>query len=458
MTNLKRAWHNEPHLYHVDAKDGDIVTISFMARKHHPRWSDLHKFYHLNFHLLFCVLIITFFVSYKLVSYVSQIKIVEKNSCIDIIFLTLFFILLFVPMSRLYQGFWLPDENRTAAPYKPLFSEHRFNQHYGTHVESWFNDRFLGRRQLMRLNNGFLKLNRVITNQAGFFDTKTNWIFDAGQVKQPVFRNYNQALLNSLEKFHSYLLKNNIMLYLLIVPSKTDIYAEFVPGHQKIPSIQNEVQIRYLEKKASFPVIFPIVELRQAAQKDYVYFKTEHHWTEWGAFIGYQALMQHIRKDFPDIHVVGENEYDIFYNNRVRGDWERAFTSGHTFFLMNIPYDTDKLLDSAYKYYTHKNEIIPDIVDIPHRKIKLYKHPKKGGSYKAFLSGTSMNENLLQFIPYSFQQLDYYRLNNVKEIQYQDCFKIKHYYENDILKIQPDIFILTITSENLPELLKLMKD
>ena len=459
LSSTQKTWHDAPYNYSFPAQDGDVITLSFQARKHHPRFSDFTLIYHVNIHLLFCVFILSFFTFYKLVQYIARFKIIERNSRIDIIFLCFFFLFLLTPMMYIHDDEWLVTENRRAHPYIPLFVNRQFNPNYGTQVENWFNDHFFGRTHLVRLNAFIQKLNRVISNKAALFDTQTNWLFNDSQINQHIFPDYNPALLESLEQFHSFLSENGITFYLFIVPSKTDLYADFVPGYKKIPKIQNEDQIRFLEKNASFPVVFPIGALRQAAQKEYVYFKTEHHWTEWGAFIGYQTLMEQIRKDFPNIPAIDETNYTVFYDKRVRGDWERQFTLGQTFQMMNLPYDPEKLLDVEYKYYTPIHEITPTVTDIPYYKIKSFRNPDPNASaIKVFLAGTSMNENLLQFLPYSFRQLTYYRLNNVQNVSYQDGFKIVSKYKNDILKTDPDIFILSINSENIPELLNLMRD
>lgn len=454
-----KTWHDAPYNYSFKAKNGDIISVSFKTRRHHLRLSDFLDIYQLNFHLLFCIFIISFLISYKLVQYISRFKITEKTSVADIIFICIFFILLVFPMTYIHKDAWLSDENRGANQYIPLFANHHFNLQYGPQLESWFNDHFNGRRQLMRLNTRIQKMNRVISNKLAIFDTHTNWIFNKSQTNQIVFPDYNQPLLDSLENFHQFLSKNGISFYLFIVPSKTDVYAKYVPGYKKIPPIQNEEQINFLQKNASFPVIFPLDELIKGADKDFVFFKTEHHWTEWGAYIGYKSLVEEIQKDFNIVSLTSENDYTIFYDNRVRGDWDRQFGKGQTFQIMNLPYSAKKLLDTTYKYYTPKKEIYPQITDIPHYKTKIFNNTEKNiAPLKVFLAGTSMNENLLQFLPYSFREVLYYRLNNVQNISYQDGFKIKAHYENDILKHKPDIFILSINSENIPELLNLMKD
>ena len=73
------------------------------------------------------------------------------------------------------------------------------------------------------------------------------------------------------------------------------------------------------------------------------------------------------------------------------------------------------------------------------------------GIHKIMLIGTSQNENLLHFLPYSAAQLKYIRLNlgGVKEVEQ---FKILKLYKKDILAFKPDILVLSITTDNLPQL------
>ena len=69
-----------------------------------------------------------------------------------------------------------------------------------------------------------------------------------------------------------------------------------------------------------------------------------------------------------------------------------------------------------------------------------------------------MNESLLQFLPESFKEVKYYRLNNVKNVSSKDDFKLLSRYQTDILAFEPDILIAVFTEENLLKLNMLNKD
>ena len=69
-----------------------------------------------------------------------------------------------------------------------------------------------------------------------------------------------------------------------------------------------------------------------------------------------------------------------------------------------------------------------------------------------------MNESLLQFLPESFKEVKYYRLNDVKGVSSRDNLKLFKRYKNDILVFKPDILIAVFTEENLLKLDILNKD
>ena len=94
----------------------------------------------------------------------------------------------------------------------------------------------------------------------------------------------------------------------------------------------------------------------------------------------------------------------------------------------------------------------------PYYRTKDFTNASAGNNYKVFLTGTSMNESLLQFLPESFGKIKYYRLNDVKKVKSADNLKLFKRYRNDILEFKPDILIAVFSEENLLELDKLDKD
>ncbi len=152
--------------------------------------------------------------------------------------------------------------------------------------------------------------------------------------------------------------------------------------------------------------------------------------------------MKEVKKDFPDIPVVSLNDYEKSWNKRIRDEWERNYHWGNLKRFFNI--EEDSLNSVNYAYYDHKdaNKLIPHIGKFT----KDATYPV--GRYRVMLMGTSMNENLLQFLPYSGAKTRYIRFNR-GQVKKPDEFNVMKLYRKDILSFKPDILVLCITSMDL---------
>ncbi|MBQ9271286.1 MAG: hypothetical protein IJ218_03375 [Alphaproteobacteria bacterium] len=462
LKGRKSFWHDKSLQYAFEAKDGQVVELKFQARKHHLRWSD-SQYYAINWLLFLSVSILSFLLSYKLVQYVSKFKLSEHNSRIDIVFVVVFFALLFVPMSHISSADKSMQENRMLAQYPHMF-EKTLNLNYGKQFEQWYNDRFLGRESAIDIYSTITrKINNIYENGRALWIKSNNWMFHKGELQQKELSNEEiLEIANQVNKLNEFCLENNIKMYMLIVPSKESIYCEFLPkDYQKI-MVNNKINdyVNNLIRHFKVPTVYPYEELRQASQKDFVFFKQTHHWSDWGAYNGYLALMELIKKDYPLIHISKLDEYKKTTSKLIREDWDRRYSIGQTTGILRINKDHayKKILKDEYKYYNHKNEIKPIITDSNLKREKYFKNPQQADALRVFLTGTSMNEDFLQFLPYSFSELKYYRLNNVKKVRKEKVFNLLKRYKKDILDYKPDILILCITVGNLSQLVNLTKD
>ena len=340
----------------------------------------------------------------------------------------------------------------------PLFSDQGLNNRFGQDFEAWFNDRFNYREAVISFYSGLeMLLNSRINNKVAFFNKKTHWLFNNEQLKiRKLSRQTEDRVLRELSAAGRFFRRQGIKTYMLMVPGKIDIYAKAAEPYYKVRGIQNEGTIKRMMSELPFPVVYPLAELQEGAKENFVFFKTEHHWTEWGAYLGYRKLMQTIAKDFPAAGAVGEDAYDIFYKRRVRGDWDREdFTLGQTFVQMNVKYPEDKLLDVEYKYYNPKKVLAEDVNDTEMTK---HYHNPDGNGLRVMLIGTSMSENLLQFLPQNFSELKYFRTNNSPIVPVAEEKKIMKRYKREILEYKPDILVFCFTISNIPGFVKFNED
>lgn len=440
-------WRDNQFSYKFEVKDKEIVDISFRARRHHFKISDFTQIYQTNLWMLSTIIVFSFILSYKLVYFAVEFQLVEKKNLGEVLFLYFFFILSFIPMSRINPEDISIRENRRLAKKPDYFTKTGINSDYGFEAESWFNDRFMGRALAIKLEMEIKYwLNRIYKNRKAVLLTNGNWMFNNMRLSVPdadISANMEYQLIN----LRNFCKKNSIKLYILFVPYKGSVYHEILESRY-VYNIDDDHQFKEhvdrLRKNTGIPIIYPYEQLRNAREKDYVFFKQSHHWTDWGAYNGYQALMNTIKEDFPDIKIVSLDDYKKFTSRYIRDDWDRIFNVGFTTRLLGFDpeYARNRLLNTTYNYYDHNEG---NILKNQTENQKLFSQ-NTGGGYKILLTGNSQNENLLQFLPYSARSLKYIRLN-IGKLPTSEQYKFLKYYKKDVLDFKPDILVYCVSSE-----------
>ncbi len=395
--------------------------------------------------------VLTFLLFFKLTNYLADFKTIKKESRIDIIFLTAFFILLFIPLSHIDKAQYSLNENRALKNFEPLINENgAINYEFGKSYNEWFNDRFNLRQLVLNLHT-YIKIYLTGKAQKGIID-KCGFLYRDFEVNHLLIKKAEEKDYEALIKFDEYCKQHNIELYLLIVP---DIEYVYKPQLKLLINDDKEKIINENLKKLStqydINIINPINALKDGTKNGYMYFMTEHHWTLDGAYIGYKELMKEIKKAHNDIYILKETDFNFSENTLVNADWEETYKWGSTSYYIHLPQNYIKKLHKVkYRYFSHKNSYLlkKEVIDIAFRRTKKYNYPE-GADYRVILLGTSMSENLCMFIPYTFKNVLRLRNNNVKNISVNDEFKIIKYHEKEILDYKPNIIIFCVTYNNL---------
>lgn len=398
-----------------------------------------------EFEIFVILLVLSYLLTYKLVDYLADFKTLQNKSRIEIIFLTLFFVMLFIPLSYITQEEISQTENRTLAKWKPLITDDgKINYNFGKDYDKWYNDRFYARDFLLNLNDfvqktfsiNYYRKNKNVLNR------RNNWICREIKIRENLYtqEELNKAL-NSVKRVKEFCEKNNIKLYILAAASKEDIYHKEVFNIENYDTSKRYLQMKkYLEKNTGVPVILAYPKLRDLSKKEFVYFKTDHHWTDSGAYEGYLLLMNQIKKDFPNIYINKPTDFEYFYSNKVRVS-PNDFYEGRTYKVMNLK---DKsILDTSYKYFKHKDM---DKIQVQTTNCengcweRVYKYNKNYPNI--YFYGDSFTLNLLQMLPFSFNTT-----KNIYIPSHQKNSNLK-FFEDDIVKNKPDILVLCFEQIN----------
>lgn len=395
--------------------------------------------------LLLITLFTLFFLLYfKILAWLMKLKWVQNKSRIDIVFLTVFFILLFLPMLHISDAEKSEQENRMLAKYTPLIDYWGgYNLKYGKNFDAWFSDRFWGRDELIKVYYKIKKINKyTITAKAS--KLKNDWYFNDNELSTlTISEKQKVQYKKNIQYLLQFCKENNIKCYMEIVPAKI-YYAKDGLINNKLKEYNDTLPqfIKYIKETLNFEIIYPLDELKEADKSDYVYFKTDHHWTDWGAYIGYQALLKQLKKDFPDIYETKEGDFDISYSKKVRAEADRKYWQGYTCNLLHQNQDCSLNID--YKYYDGKNKHI--------NAISYGEFHNSDGKYKALLIGNSFTENFKPFLVYSFKDIKRFRCNTAS----YDDLKLSR-WKKEILEFKPDVLIL-LFQEIYTDKLRTIKD
>lgn len=375
----------------------------------------------------------------------------SKYPACNILFVFVLAILIILPVTKISKQIVSASENRELAVYKPLISSEGINYNFGKDFDAWFSDRFFGRQLLMNINNRILYVvNRYYSlgssSYSAFFNKKTKEAFLLPVRFYPVIKQEETNLcIEQIKRFNNFCKQNNINFYLLLAPAKNAIYHDRMYPYNLLPyGYDHDNAINEIAKQTNVTVIHPKQELIDA-RKDYeTYFRTDHHWTDRGAYIGYKNLVTEIKKDFPNknIPITPVSDFELKSYTYVKAGGSSYYPGQLIYGMLNIPSKYyNKILTFDYEYFYHKDLANLSISSENFNRNRVYKYKNAPNNLKVMAVGTSMTENLMEIFPYSFETTVFQRLvSSADLIQYKD----------KILKEKPDILILCFVDDNLP--------
>lgn len=174
------------------------------------------------------------------------------------------------------------NENRYLAKFPKLSFETYKNEKFMEGFDTWISDRFFGREQWIELKN---KSDRVIGK------TEINGVFIENNMMMEIWEGFDEAVykknLNAINSFA----ENNpdIPKYFMLVPNAQEIYKSYVPNFASIGNQKKFIDGFYSDLNGFNGTIDVYSALQQKSQDSYIYYRTDHHWTSYGAFLAYQA-------------------------------------------------------------------------------------------------------------------------------------------------------------------------
>jgi len=234
----------------------------------------------------------------------------------------------------------IPDivtsEKRTLAP-RPVFEIRNIGK-FINKFNLFYNDHFGFRAQFVTANTlihvrlfGILGVQNVIMGKYGwlFFNA-----YGPGDPKEcsgwqeqgyyPYSLNQLIAIQKHLEAENEWFIKRNITFFVMPAPDKRSIYREYLPS-QFNAVVGPSRLTQFFEHMKLHSKLQPI-DIQQAllsAKKLYsldIYFKTDSHWNNIGAFVAYQEVMKRLLIVYPQLRLHRFEDFIQDKNLKRRGD------------------------------------------------------------------------------------------------------------------------------------------
>ncbi|MDO5560847.1 MAG: DHHW family protein [Oscillospiraceae bacterium] len=166
----------------------------------------------------------------------------------------------------------------------PSFSfDSWFSKSFMTNTESYIADHFPGR-------TGWVKTKIKTQLMLGKTELNGIYITDKRLIEHIEEPDYTNADI-SVAAINDFAEKTGVPAYVVIAPTSGGIYADTLG--KNAPQYSQKEIINHIYAQAGQKVsVIDIYDLLYATRDDYIYYRTDHHWTSLGAYYAYNYVIQ----------------------------------------------------------------------------------------------------------------------------------------------------------------------
>lgn len=186
-------------------------------------------------------------------------------------------------------------ENRTLT-HKPRFDiDNLIEGRYTKKYESYKNDQFIYREKFINIKASVDSLLMKKDNN-NVYKGKEGYLFEAFEKPNEEDEKNNIEAINSFMEKHS-----DINTTFMLIPISSTVLKEKLP--KNAPILNEKIYVDEFEKSLDNRInfIYPYDTMR-SHKREYIYYKTDHHWTTLGAYYAYKELCEKLELDKKDLY------------------------------------------------------------------------------------------------------------------------------------------------------------
>ena len=321
-------------------------------------------------------------------------------------------------------------ENRNLSQIPILSLESYIDTSFSSDYEKYINDQFFLRDKWIDLKSRIEYLLGKRENNDIIFG-KDNYLFKK-------FTTFNDEMLkNNLNSIITFTNNYNKEVDFFIIPNSYAIYDELTPRYLPLVdqlSLVNSIN-SYLSLKSNNHInTINVAEELLKNKDDYIYYKTDHHWTSYGAYLAYLTYMDYLGLEIVDINnlekITINNFLGTYYNRSKYFKADSDFITYYNILGLHIEIDgkeqlslmdLDKFKGSdKYSAFLWGNNGLTKVIN------ENISEERKGSSILIFKD--SYANSFIQFLSYNYEIIDIIDLRYFKE-SIRNFMKDKDYNE-----------------------------
>lgn len=321
-------------------------------------------------------------------------------------------------------------ENRKLSQMPILSLKSYIDTSFSSDYEKYINDQFFLRDNWIDLKSRIEYLLGKRENNDIIFG-KENYLFKK-------FTTFNDEMLeNNLNSIITFTNNYNKEVDFFIIPNSYAIYDELTPRYLPLVdqlSLINSIN-SYLSLKSNDHInTINVAEELLKNKDDYIYYKTDHHWTSYGAYLAYLTYMDYLGLEIVDINnlekITINNFLGTYYNRSKYFKADSDFITYYNILGLHIEIDgkeklslmdLDKFKGSdKYSAFLWGNNGLTKVIN------ENISEERKGSSILIFKD--SYANSFIQFLSYNYEIIDIIDLRCFKE-SIRNFMKDKDYNE-----------------------------
>ena len=328
-------------------------------------------------------------------------------------------------------------ENRELAKFPKFSISSLMKNKYNADIETFTTDHFIGRNTWISIKSvaesaiGKQENNGVVYGKGGYMFTK---------VLTPDYKQLDKNL-KAVEKFmerHS-----DRTVTFMAVPTAPGVLTDLV--YKDSPVVDSDYILEQAENTVKSGKFLNIKQVLQEHRNDYIYYRTDHHWTTYGAYYGYREYLKSVGKTPKSIDDFKFNEAEDFFGTQYSKAKSYNRKSDVLSYIdcdaqITINDETDSIYDYScldtrdkYKMFLRGNYGFSSV--------------KGSGKGKLLIVKDSYANCLIPYLTDDYEQIDIYDLRYItegldKRIEEEDYDEILFLYNCESL----------LTDSNLPKI------